>query len=314
MRKKGHEEIALLLALSSYVIFGFSFLFSKQALAFATPFVLLAFRFMVAFLLLNLLVLTGKFPLRLKGKNVRPLLLLGLIQPIVYFICESYGVGLLSTSFVGTTIALMPVGSLLLGAALLKEKPRLFQVICALASVAGVYLTTRGQDAGSFHWVGFLLLLGAVGAASWFNVLSRKISADFTAFERTYVMFALGCAAFAGIALVQCRGNIPSLLLAPMAKAEFWIAILYLAGLSSVGAFLMLNHAVTYLTIAQASIFGNITTIVSILAGVFFLKENFGVYQAIGSIVIIASVYGANWSAMPRSARKSRTDAGSTGA
>ncbi|HML45498.1 MAG TPA: DMT family transporter [Clostridia bacterium] len=308
MRKSRREEIALLLALSSYVIFGFSFLFSKSALAVATPFVLLAFRFTVAFVLLNALALTGRFPIRLKGKNIRPLLLLGLVQPIVYFICESYGVRLLSTSLVGTIIALMPVGSLLLGAAILKERPRPFQILCALASVAGVYLTTRGQDSGSFSWFGLVLLLGAVGAASGFNVLSRKISGDFTAFERTYVMFALGCAAFTGIAVVQCWGDIPNLLLAPVARADFWIAVLYLAGLSSVGAFLMLNHAVTHLTIAQASIFGNITTIVSILAGVLFLKESFGVYQAVGSIVIIASVYGANGPSMQRRARKGQAD------
>ena len=127
-----------------------------------------------------------------------------------------------------------------------------------------------------------------------FNVLSRKISEEFTAFERTYVMFALGCVTFIAIALIQTWGNIPEMILVPMANAEFWLSVIYLAGVSSVGAFLMLNYAITYLDIAKASIFGNITTIISILAGVLILNESFSVYQVLGSIIIIASVYGVN--------------------
>jgi drug/metabolite transporter (DMT)-like permease len=50
----------------------------------------------------------------------------------------------------------------------------------------------------------------------------------------------------------------------------------------------------TYLDVAKASIFANITTMISILAGVLILKESFGIYQVIGSIIIIASVYGVN--------------------
>jgi len=289
-----NEKTAILFSFLGYAIFGFSFIFSKQALTVATPFVLLAARFTVAFLILNCLVLTGKFKINLKGKNIKLLVLLGIFQPVIYFICENYGIELLSTSFVGTILALMPVASLVLGAILLKEKVRVFQVMCAIVSVIGVFLTTLGQASGSFSWIGFGLLLVAVFAACMFNVLSRKISEEFTAFERTYVMFALGCVTFIAIALIQTWGNIPEMILVPMANAEFWLSVVYLAGVSSVGAFLMLNYAVTYLDVAKASIFGNITTIISILAGVLILNESFSVYQVLGSIIIIASVYGVN--------------------
>lgn len=294
MNQTKNEKLALLFSFLGYAIFGFSFIFSKEALRIATPFVLLAARFTVAFLIMNGLVLTGKFKVNLKGKSIKLLLLLGIVQPVVYFICENYGIQLLSTSFVGTIIALMPVSSLVLSVILLREKVRLFQVACAVVSVAGVFFTTLGQAAGSFSWIGFVLLLVAVLAASMFNVLSKKISEEFTAFERTYVMFALGCVTFITIALIQSWDNIPQMILAPMSDAGFWLPVVYLAAVSSVGAFLMINYAMTYLDVAKASIFGNITTIISILAGVLILQESFSVYQAIGSIIIIASVYGVN--------------------
>lgn len=294
MQKSMNEKTALLLALLGNVIFGFSFLFSKQALAVAAPFVLLAVRFSAAFIMMNCLALTGKFKLSLRGKDVKLLLFLGTLQPVLYFICESYGIRLLSTSFVGTIIALVPVACLVLGMLILREKVRPLQAVCALVSVAGVFLTTLGQDSGSFSWGGFGLLVGAVFVAAMFTVLSRKTSREFTAFERTYVMFALGCVTFVAIALIQCRGDIRGMLLTPLTDPGFWASVLFLAGASSVGAFLMLNYALTYLDVARVSIFANITTVVSILAGILILRESFGIYQALGSAIIIAGVYGVN--------------------
>ncbi len=49
--------------------FGLSFLFSKVALERLEPFVLLAVRFIVAFVMLNLVLLTGKVKIRLTGKS-----------------------------------------------------------------------------------------------------------------------------------------------------------------------------------------------------------------------------------------------------
>jgi drug/metabolite transporter (DMT)-like permease len=127
-----------------------------------------------------------------------------------------------------------------------------------------------------------------------FNVLSRRISDQFSAFERTYVMFAVGSAVFTCIALIKSAGNFREMVVVPLCNGEFWVSIVYLAGLSSVGAFLMLNYSVTYLDIASASIFANITTVITILAVVLILHESFGIYQIIGSVVIILAAYGVN--------------------
>lgn len=310
MQKNRKEEISLLFALSGFVIFGFSFIFSKQALSVSSLFVMLAARFSLAFIFLNLLILTGKFKINLKKGNLGYLLLLGIVQPIIYFICESYGIQLSSTSFVGTILALIPMVSLVLGVVLLKEKVKALQVFCTLASVIGVILTAMGQASGSFSWLGFALLLGAVFSASVFNIISRKISVEFSAFERTYVMFALGSVTFILIALIQSGSNFQTLILNPLSDLNFIVPIIFLAGLSSVGAFLMINYAMTYLDVARIAIFGNITTVISILVGVIILKESFGLYQLIGSIIIIASVYIVNRPAITQKMKMRKNMAG----
>jgi drug/metabolite transporter (DMT)-like permease len=66
----------------------------------------------------------------------------------------------------------------------------------------------------------------------------------------------------------------------------------YLSCLSSVVAFLLLNYANTELPVAQTSVFCNLTTVISLLAGVLFLGEPFGPVSLLASAVIIIGVWG----------------------
>jgi drug/metabolite transporter (DMT)-like permease len=133
-----------LAALLGYSIFGFSFLFSKTALGFASPFFLLAVRFLFAFIALNFVLLFGKTRLSLKGKPVGSLLLLGFIQPVCYFIFETYGIDSTSAAFSGVMIGTVPIIGLVLGILFLKEKCSFLQGFFTVLSVLGVYLTTSG--------------------------------------------------------------------------------------------------------------------------------------------------------------------------
>lgn len=287
------STLATLASLAGYSIFGFSFLFSKLALDMTTPFVLLSFRFLTAFLVLNLLLLAGKAKISLKGKPVLPLLLMGVVQPVIYFICEAYGIAMTSSSFSGIMIGLVPVAGLIFGVLFLKEKCTVFQAVCTLCSVVGVALTTGG-GMGEFSLPGFLLLLGAVTSGALFTVLSRSIANHFSAFERTYVMFALGSVVFTAIAAVENRGNFSSLA-APLSSPAFWGAVLYLAVVSSVCAFLLINFSLNHISAGRSLIFSNFTTVISVLAGIFLMGDAFSPIQLIGIAIITVSVFGVSY-------------------
>lgn len=282
---------AHLAALLGYSIFGFSFLFSKIALGMTSPFVLLSIRFLAAFAVLNLLWLTGKCTLSLRDKPVGMLVVLGLVQPVLYFILETYGISRTSSSFSGVVIGLAPVMGLVVGVAFLKEKCTAFQVVCTLLSVLGVGMTTTGGFGAS--WSGFFLLLGAVASAAFFAALSRGISTYFSAFERTYVMFALGSAVFTAIALVQSGGDLTAVMDA-LSRPAFWGAVGYLAVISSVCAFLLINYALSYIPAGRALIFSNFTTVISVVAGILIMKDTFTLMQLVGIVIITASVFGVS--------------------
>lgn len=291
--KSKSENLHMLMSFTGNAIFGFSFLFSKLAMDVAEPMVLLAVRFAVAFAVMSLLRVLHLVPCDLKGKDIKPLLFLGLMQPVIYFICESYGIRETSSSFAGIIIALIPIAGVALGTVLLHEKPTPAQLIFSVLSVAGVIVMTATDGLGNFQWRGFLFLLGAVVSGAMFSVQSRSIADKFTAFERTYVMFGLGTAVFVTMAALRI-GTEWTLWTRPLTNGGFWVSILYLACVSSVGAFLLLNKALDVLDVTRSLVFANVTTVISVLAGVLILNEQFTPIQAVGIVMVIVGVFGVN--------------------
>lgn len=286
---KVKKTIATLCCLTTEVIFGFSFLFSKTALQYTDTFVLVAVRFVVAFLLLNLLLLTGKFKLELKGKPIGKLLLLGLVQPVVYFICETIGIDKTSSAYSGVMLGLLPIAGIIFGKLFLNEQIAVKQYICVLLSVVGVFLTTVGGEV-IISLAGTLFLLGAVVSAGLFAVISSSISKIFSPFERTYIMFLFASVVFTGMALVQVHGHIGDTI-AGLVNMKFWLSVIYLSGVSSVIAFLLLNYSLNYLTVSTQTLLSNFCAVVSVLAGILIMHEQFSVWQLVGVAIILTSVF-----------------------
>ena len=79
--KIGSAGRGVLASVFSHVFWGFSFLASRTALDRASVFLLLSHRFLSAFLLIHIFLLLRPSLLRLRGKRVWLLLLLGLAEP-----------------------------------------------------------------------------------------------------------------------------------------------------------------------------------------------------------------------------------------
>lgn len=289
------QTLGMLAALCANLIFGFSFLFSKLALSVAHPLLILAVRFTVAFLTLNILVAFRAVKISFKGKKIGRLLLMSVAQPLLYFIFELYGLSLTSSALSGIIISLVPVGVLLFSGVFLGEKPTKLQVACTAVSIVGVSaVSLLSNDGSKNHIIGVILVLLAAITASVFNLLSRSESANFSPFERTYFMFLVGCVGFNAIALSVLRGEYFPLLASAFCSTDFIIAIIYLAVVSSVLAFLLYNYSTTVISAVRAASFSNIITVVSLLAGMIILKEDFSILQAIICVPIILGVWGVN--------------------
>ena len=183
---RASEHKAIAAATVGHFFWGLSFLASRTALNTAPVILLLSHRFLLAFALMSMLLPTRLGDCHLRGKNIWPLLLLGLLEPVIYFFGEQYGILHSTTIFSGVMISIIPICSILAAVPILHEKPSLGQMLFSLLSVAGVIgIGLLSSSSGALDWIGVAALLVAVFSAVAYMLLNRDISARFTAFERT---------------------------------------------------------------------------------------------------------------------------------
>ena len=288
---------AVIAAIIGNSIFGFSFLFSKIALGYVSPLVLLAVRFDIAFLSMCLLAGLKIIRLDYRGKDLKPLFLLGLLQPIFYFICENYGLNHASSSIAGVLIAVIPVVTFFTGSVFLKESFKVRQLMWAFVSLLGVCIISMvGQDAGNLELIGLILLLGAVLSGAVYNTVSRGISGQFSPSERTFMMFLMGAVFFTVMSVFMTEGSYISVLSEAFSHMDFIVTVIYLGAVSSIIAFYCLNYSVSYLPVRQAASFSSLTSIISVFAGLIFLHEKVSIIQTVAIFLILFGVYQVNFS------------------
>ena len=288
------DKKGMLAAGLAYCIFGTTYLFSKIALGITEPAILLCVRFTITFAVLNLLVLTRAAKVNFRGKKVWGPLVLGLLQPVLYFLLENYGLKYTTASFSGILSSSSPILSAIMGAILLRERPTGKQWLCVCVSIAGVLIVSLGSTGGVNTVTGCLCLLGAFFCGSLYTILVRRLSKAFTSFEMTYLMFAVGFSFFLVFPFFQYGGDAVNMLTSALSQWQFVISAVYLGAFASVGAYLLVNYSLARLPVTRSAIFNTFSTVVSVLSGVIILREPFTWISALAFTLILLGVWGVN--------------------
>ncbi|WP_025113631.1 DMT family transporter [Lysinibacillus fusiformis] len=304
MSKKRKAYIA---AISYAFIIGLSFLFVKVTLTVASPVDTLAHRFTVAFIGIVILLVFTKNKLTIKKQDLLKILPLAILYPIAFFTFQVLGLARISSSEAGIIQATIPIFTLALAGLLLKEKATRGQFVAISFSVLGVMymLMMNGANATSGNFIGSGFILLSAIAASIYNVFARKLTKQYSLLTLTYVMTLCGFVIFNGIAVGDhmLKGTIHDFF-QPFLHIDFIIAILYLGLLSSLGTSYLSNYALSILEASKMSVFSNLATLITILAGILFLHESFRTYHLIGGVMIVMGVIGTNYFGMKRVAKK----------
>ncbi|MBO7745864.1 DMT family transporter [Paenibacillus sp. MWE-103] len=306
-RQRSIYAMALLYAL----IIGFSFLWTKRAIAYADPIDTMAFRFALSLLAMAVPVLAGTVKLGMRAADWARIVPVGLLYPTLFFGFQAYGLTYATSSEAGIIQASSPVFTLILAALLLRERTTAAQKLAVLCSVAGVVyiLAMGGPSVRGVSAAGAGLLLASTFALSLYGVLVRGLRGRFTAYQLSFVMMASGFVCFGAAAVVRhaSAGTLGGMF-GPLAHGEFVAALLYIALLSSVVSSLLSNRLLARIEAYKMSLFVNLGTLVSIAAGVAIEHDRLGYYHAIGALLIVGGTLGvhvrARTSNQPASASK----------
>ncbi len=279
--------------------FGLSFIFIKMCVTEIPLFTMLAWRNIIALVAMTVCVFAGILKVNLKGKNLKPLLVLSLFQPILYYILEALGVKLTTASESGIIIACIPIMTMIFSIIFLKDKPTKLQGFFMVLTVAGAVIVAGiGGLQTSSNVLGYFILILAVCSDAAYSITSQKLE-GFTSAEKTYAMCVSGTVVFTACALKDNggHGTLKDFFTLPFTNMGFLACVLYLAIGCNIIAFLCSNYAISIIGATRRSAFAAVSTVITVVAGVFYLHEPFSWIQAVAAAMILAGATGVNFAA-----------------
>lgn len=280
------------------IIIGFSFIFTKISLMEASPLDTLAHRFTMAFLIAIIFKLYRRTSVKMSAKDTLKTLPLVFLYPILFFTFQVFGLVYTSSSEAGIIQATIPIFTLLSASLFLKEYAGKSQKFFLYLSVMGVIFIFVMNDLQleAHSLKGTILILLSSIAAALYNVVARRLTKRYSLFTLTYVMTFYGFFAFNSMAIINhiINQSFSSFFL-PYTSSAFLISIIYLGALSSLLTAFLSNYALSILPASKMSVFSNLATLITVMAGVIFLHESIHYYHVIGAMIILVGVIGTNY-------------------
>ena len=285
-------------ALTYTFIIGFSFLSTKIALTVSSPLDILAYRFTTAFLAVLVLIILKFFKLNYNIARIKRIIPLALLYPMLFFALQTFGLQYATSVEAAIMSASAPIFTLILARIFLNEKTNILQKISIVSSVSGVIFITlmKGADFEFNNIIGITLLLLSNISLAGYSVMARILTRDFSNIELSFMMIIISFITFNAMAIGRhlLDGSLANFIV-PLFSLKFIIAIAYLGVLSSLVTSILTNYILSKIEASKMSVFSNLGTVISIVAGVLFLKEKLYYYHIIGSILIISGVIGTNF-------------------
>ena len=280
--KTGFRAYAALL--SAMLVWGFSFLATKDVIAVVPIFSLLFVRFLLAALLLGVVVWRRR-AFRLPKRELWILAGLSALSPVGYFLFETYGVALTQPSHVAVLIATIPIAVYLIAFARRQERMRWQKTVGILIAYLGAILMIGfGQSEEGATLVGDLLVVGAVVCAAARTSLIKDALTRVTPLQLTFYQFVFSLVVFGPLAATDGLSWVSNL--TPLTVLE----ILFLGILCSAAAFLAMHYALSHLAATQVAVSANLVPVVTLLAEATILGSMLTLPKVGGTLLVIVGV------------------------
>jgi drug/metabolite transporter (DMT)-like permease len=286
VKKSGGRILPLLILMT--ILFGLTFIATKQALSGLGVFQVVFSRHILALIPLTLFLWFDKRKFFIARKDLHLFLALTLVEPVGFFIFETYGIRYTSPSMVSIIIATIPVFSMVFALGILKEKVNLIAILGIFISLLGVYFIVSMQEKSSlapFPLLGNLLVLGAAISAGLYNVLCRKLAQTYSPWTITFYQAVVASIVFFPLSLY-----FDGFVWEADISTSVVYSILYLS-LGGTFAYFLLNYTLRHLATYKVAIFANLIPVVTISASWLIYGELLSIQQFAGALVVIVGIY-----------------------
>lgn len=277
-----------LAVLISTLIWGISFIWTKQVLEFVGPVTTVFFRLVISTILLYFISrFLGKLQ-KIDKQDIKTILLLALFQPFLYFIGENVGLTYTTPTVTAVMISTIPLFSPIAGYIFLKERITLMNLLGILISIFGVFLVIIKPDLSiAVQPTGIALLLLAVVSAVAYSVVVVKLADKYNVYSLVTYQNAVGVFLFIPAVLIFEYEGFVSLSF----SWDFAIPLLKLAVFASSIAFVTFTYGIQKLGVIRANTLANMIPVFTAFFAYFLLNQHLSFINSLGIVLVISGLF-----------------------
>ncbi len=277
--------IAVLVAM---VIWGFSYVWSKQVFEFYSPITTIFSRLFFSSLFLWIYLFLAKKFQKIERKDYFTFFLTAFLQPFVYFLGENYGLQAIpNTTITSVIIATIPLFTPIAAYFSLNEKLTLKKTLGIVVSFVGViFVVTNNQFDIQAPAYGLALLFLAVFAAVVNGVLLEKLSSKYNVVMMITVQNTIGFSMFAVLFVLFDFNSVMQIGL----KTQAILPILMLAFFASSVAYLFFTYGIQKMGITRTNVFANILPIFTAISAFVVFGEKLTLLNIAGMLLVITGL------------------------
>jgi len=285
---KGKSAYIYSIAILSMVLWGMSFVWSTIVFRYYPPITTVFLRLVISFLLLFAGIFAfGKME-KIQKKDIMIFLVSAGLNPFLYFLGESYGLKMSSSTISAVVIATIPLFTPILAYYTLKERLTKLNVIGTIISFSGILLMIINRNLTlNASPLGIALLLFAVATAVSYSVFLKKLSLRYSAFTIIAVQNLIGAIYFFPFFLFLEWNIFVSV------KPDFTVvsSLLALAVFCSSLAYVFFTIATREMGVNKTNVFSNLIPVFTGVFSYFILGELFTLQKILGMAVVIFGLY-----------------------
>ena len=193
-----------ILLISSAVLWGSSFIFTKRLLNLADPVVVICSRVLIAgpFFLLLCMFFFRK-DMKIARKDIPTLIAFSCFEPFLYFIFETYSLTRCDASVVSIIVATIPIATAFLSIFYFKENFTKLNLFGVFVSFFGIFLMLFPAFMNaSVSILGVILAFGAVGSSVGYMFFLKKLPNHYNPVIIITYQNLIGLALFAPLMLI----------------------------------------------------------------------------------------------------------------
>lgn len=285
------KATAYLAASGTVLLWGMSYIWSDRLLDAGIPVeFFVPVRTLLAGVLLLVLNKAARLDMRMRKKDIGKFLLLALCMPLVYFICETYGLQLTqSPTITSLIIATNPLFAMGAGMLIFKEHFSRLNILGVFVTLAGLFLVTWTRtETGPWFWAGVAVLFLAVISEVSQIAFTKSLSSTYAPSVIVMYQFLLGAVLFLPLFLSKGMAHFDASL---YLSWKVVYPTLALALLCSATAFTFWAYAIARLGVAHTSVFLAVVPLVTAVLSFLFGDERLALLQWTGLAVGLVGIY-----------------------